>query len=213
MKDTPLDAGSSENQDNLNPATVSAYKPIEGSPMGVLPTSFGWVALHGGLAPPGLRATYKNLFSIWEINALLWNPRHCRINQLGPLTWQRLRVLRPSTLLCAAVASLAAYLVSTSVSLAERRVALVVANAQYKDASLVLQNPMNDGADVANTLRELGFEVVLSSDVNKRQFDMSLQTFSRLAAGAQLRAFLLCGSCIAISRAQLSPTDRRRAGR
>jgi uncharacterized caspase-like protein len=93
-------------------------------------------------------------------------------------------------------------------SLAERRVALVVANAQYKDAGLALQNPKNDGGDIADTLRDLGFEVVLSTDVTKRQFDLSLQALSRIAMGSDSALFFYAGHAMQFQkRNYLVPVD------
>ena len=126
----------------------------------------------------------------------------------GQLNRRQVGVSRLSALLCAVLASLATFLASTDASSAEKRVALVVANAQYRDASLALYNPRNDGADVADTLRELGFEVVLSTDVNKRQFDLSLQTFSRIATGADSALFFYAGHAMQFQgRNYLVPVD------
>lgn len=62
---------------------------------------------------------------------------------------------------CAAgllLALLAAALPAHAQTTAERRVALVVGNADYPRAPLV--NPINDAADLATALRRLGFEVI-----------------------------------------------------
>ena len=49
---------------------------------------------------------------------------------------------------------------------AERRVALVVGNAAYAHAT-PLKNPARDAAAVAATLRELDFEVLAVTDLDK----------------------------------------------
>jgi hypothetical protein len=91
---------------------------------------------------------------------------------------------------------------------AERRVALVVGNAQYKNPSLVLTNPKNDSEDVAAALRDLGFEVVYASDVTKRDFDMSLAQFARMATGADAALFYYAGHALQFQgRNYLMPTD------
>src|SRR2546430_3668800 len=64
-------------------------------------------------------------------------------------------------------------------ALADRRVALVIGNAQYKNTSLSLPNPKNDADDVAATLRTLGFEVVLATNADKRALDQAMQQFAR----------------------------------
>src|SRR5262249_36770204 len=43
---------------------------------------------------------------------------------------------------------------------AERRVALVVGNANYKTANISLSNPRNDAQDISSVLTTIGFEVV-----------------------------------------------------
>src|SRR6266852_722531 len=86
------------------------------------------------------------------------------------------------------------FLVSSSdAALAERRVALVVGNSQYKNSNAVLGNPRNDARDVSEVLRTLGFEVVLTVDADKREFDRSLQQFARLASDADAALFFFAG--------------------
>jgi type VI secretion system VasD/TssJ family lipoprotein len=58
-----------------------------------------------------------------------------------------------------------------------RRVALVIGNAQYKEAPLA--NPENDARLVATTLRALGFEVDLHLNLNARDFKRVLRDFGR----------------------------------
>jgi hypothetical protein len=48
---------------------------------------------------------------------------------------------------------------------AEKRVALVIGNATYKNAA-VLQNPENDARSVAQTLKHLGFETIDDLDLD-----------------------------------------------
>lgn len=42
--------------------------------------------------------------------------------------------------------------------IAQRQVALIIGNADYAEAPL--KNPLNDARDIAETLRELNFEVI-----------------------------------------------------
>jgi uncharacterized caspase-like protein len=61
-------------------------------------------------------------------------------------------------------------------SLALRRTALVIGNSAYRDAPL--HNPVNDATDLAQVLeRELGFEVILRTDVNQRRFEDVVRAF------------------------------------
>src|SRR2546430_1974092 len=74
-------------------------------------------------------------------------------------------------------------------ALADRRVGLVVGNSQYKNSSLGLPNPKNDAEDVAAILRNLGFEVVLTTDADKRALDNAMQQFSRRVTDADAALF------------------------
>ena len=91
---------------------------------------------------------------------------------------------------------------------AERRVALVIGNAQYKNPNNSLANPLNDARDVAALLTSLGFEVVLTVDADKRQFDGSLQQFARMATDADAALFYYAGHAMQYAgHNYLMPTD------
>lgn len=61
-------------------------------------------------------------------------------------------------------------------AIALERTALVVGNGAYRDAPL--RNPVNDATDVAQVLeKELGFEVILRTDVTQQQFEAAAQEF------------------------------------
>ena len=55
------------------------------------------------------------------------------------------------------------------------RTALVIGNGGYRRGPL--RNPVNDATDVAQALQELGFEVVLSLDVDKRVLKQAMRKF------------------------------------
>jgi uncharacterized caspase-like protein len=70
----------------------------------------------------------------------------------------------------------------------EKRVALVIGNAAYKNAPLL--NPTNDARDIATRLRQLGFEVVHRSNLTSRQIGGALREFrSHLQPGAVALVF------------------------
>jgi hypothetical protein len=97
---------------------------------------------------------------------------------------------------------------STDAAWAERKVALVVGNTQYRNPSLVLLNPRNDAEDVAAVLRSLDFEVVLTVDANKRDFDLAMTQFARMATGADAALFYYAGHALQYQgRNYLMPTD------
>ncbi len=107
-----------------------------------------------------------------------------------------------------ALCGLSCVLLSTDAARADRKVALVVGNTQYKNAGLVLLNPKNDAEDVAAALRMLDFEVVLVVDASKRDFDLAMTQFARLATGADAAFFYYAGHAMQFQgRNYLMPTD------
>jgi tetratricopeptide (TPR) repeat protein len=59
----------------------------------------------------------------------------------------------------------------------ERRVALVIGNSNYAEKRL--NNPLNDANDMAQALRNLGFEVSLKTDLNNRQMQEEIGKFNQ----------------------------------
>jgi len=57
----------------------------------------------------------------------------------------------------------------------EKRTALVIGNANYKQASL--KNPINDARAMANALRNVGFEVLLRENLNRRDMVDAITEF------------------------------------
>ncbi|MCH8886841.1 MAG: caspase family protein [SAR324 cluster bacterium] len=57
----------------------------------------------------------------------------------------------------------------------ERRVALVIGNANYKSAPL--RNPVNDARSMAATLREVGFEVISVENGTRRKMILAIRDF------------------------------------
>jgi len=99
-------------------------------------------------------------------------------------------------------------LLSASTAWAERRVALVVGNSQYKNSNLVLFNPRNDAEDVAASLRSLGFEVILRIDASRRDFDLAMTQFARVATYADTALFYYAGHALQHQgQNYLMPTD------
>ena len=97
---------------------------------------------------------------------------------------------------------------SISVAKADRRVALVVGNSHYSNASLFLANPKNDAEDVAAALRGVGFEVLQAIDANKRDLDLNMAKFARLATDADAALFYYAGHAVQYQgRNFLMPTD------
>ena len=60
----------------------------------------------------------------------------------------------------------------------EKRVALVIGNAEYVSAGL-LRNPVNDAQAVGNALQRLGFEVTTVTDANQKTMERSIRDFGK----------------------------------
>ena len=92
--------------------------------------------------------------------------------------------------LCLSVVCAAVLMPSTAA--AEKRVALVIGNAQYEHvASLV--NPANDAADLAVALSRVGFEVKILVDLDCRAMRLSLRDFADTAADADMALIYFAG--------------------
>src|SRR6266478_6229508 len=76
-------------------------------------------------------------------------------------------------------------------AVAERRVALVVGNAQYAHTP-ALPNPRNDAQDIADALRRVGFEVTLGYDLDQTKF-------ARAIEGADVGLFFYAGHGLQIN--------------
>jgi formylglycine-generating enzyme required for sulfatase activity len=75
---------------------------------------------------------------------------------------------------------------------AERRVALVVGNAHYTNAA-TLRNPRNDAGDMAETLKKLGFEVLLGLDLDEQNFAAKVEQFAQMLDDADVALFFYAG--------------------
>ena len=90
---------------------------------------------------------------------------------------------------------------------ADKRVALVVGNSAYVHAG-VLPNPANDASDVGTTLKEMGFDVVLGLDLDKRGFDAKVRDFSKVLTDAEAALFYYAGHGLQVAgRNHLVPID------
>ena len=66
---------------------------------------------------------------------------------------------------------------------ADKRVALIIGNANYQNTSS-LANSANDAADLAAALTDVGFTVILEQNLDKRGMEMAIGRFARLAQDA-----------------------------
>jgi uncharacterized caspase-like protein/rhodanese-related sulfurtransferase len=90
------------------------------------------------------------------------------------------------------LALLAAVLLASGQAWAQSRVALVIGNSSYAHGGR-LPNPANDAAAVAQALRQVGFSVTSRTDLGRVQFEETLKSFSREAAGADIAVVYYAG--------------------
>ncbi len=96
-----------------------------------------------------------------------------------------------------------------SSALAEKRVAFVIGNGDYRHAS-VLPNPKNDANDVSAALKRMGFEVVLGIDLDQHGMRESAITFARAARDADVAMIYYSGHAIQFNGINyLIPVDSR----
>jgi Caspase domain len=79
-----------------------------------------------------------------------------------------------------------------SCAVADKRVALVIGNSDY-GTQMRLLNPRNDAQDVAESLKLLGFEVILRVDADKQAFLQAMAEFARAVTGADIGLFFYAG--------------------
>jgi Caspase domain len=105
-------------------------------------------------------------------------------------------------------AFLAALLFACHPACAEKRVALVVGNSNYKNAA-VLPNPGNDATAIAATLRNAGFDIVDSRlDLTANEMRRVLRDFAEQARDSDVAVVYYAGHGIEIDGTNyLIPTD------
>src|SRR5262245_53106841 len=92
---------------------------------------------------------------------------------------------------------------------AEKRVALVVGNSDYRFAP-ALANPRNDAVDVDTSLKSLGFETVMATDLDHAAMNEVLDRFSRMVSGADIAVVFYAGHGMQfLGKNYLLPVDAR----
>src|ERR1700686_439001 len=107
-----------------------------------------------------------------------------------------------------AVASLAAALATFAGSAhAEKRVALVIGNNDYRNVPK-LQKAVNDARTMGDTLKQLGFNGVVAENLNRQQFSQPLLAFANSVGPGDTAFFFFAGHGFEIAgQNYLLPTD------
>ena len=111
------------------------------------------------------------------------------------------------------VTAFAVFALQAAPAQADKRIALVVANATYKDAPL--GNPTVDARLIEPALKAAGFEVTLVLDADLSRFDGAVETFATQARQAEVALFYFAGHGFAVNdglipRNYLMSTDAHR---
>src|SRR5258707_3936728 len=94
-------------------------------------------------------------------------------------------------------------------AMAERRVALVVGNAQYAYAP-ALPNPRNDAQDISDLLKKIGFELTAGFDLDQTNFARTIDDFARALEGADVGLFFYAGHGLQINEKNYLISTRAR---
>ncbi|MBZ9862918.1 caspase family protein [Mesorhizobium sp. CA12] len=93
---------------------------------------------------------------------------------------------------CALIAALILVGLATVQAHADRRVALVIGNSEYREIP-ALKNPDKDADDVSSTFRLAGFDVFVAKDLTKLQFEKEFRNYLAAADGADLAVVYYSG--------------------
>jgi hypothetical protein len=116
---------------------------------------------------------------------------------------------RLTTILCGLVI---AFAMSAGPALADKRVALVIGNSAYQNASK-LANPVNDAKAMTDLFRKAGFEVVeAKSDLGNLEFKRVVREFTATARDADIAIMYFAGHGIEVNGTNyLLPVDAKLA--
>ncbi|MGY4570158.1 caspase family protein [Bradyrhizobium sp. USDA 3256] len=100
-----------------------------------------------------------------------------------------------------------AFVVSAAPAQAEKRVALVIGNNDYRNVPR-LQKAVNDARTIGDTLKQLGFSVMVAENLNRQAFSETLLAFDRAVEPGDTAFFFYAGHGFEIAGQNfLLPTD------
>ena len=92
----------------------------------------------------------------------------------------------------------------TTATRPEPRMALLIANANYRDSAVRLTNPVRDARALAEELRRDGFEVVLKENLGKEDMQRTIDQFAATVPSGATVLFYFSGFGIQVSRQLLA---------
>ena len=97
--------------------------------------------------------------------------------------------MKPKPVLGSLIAALAlVFCAAATVQAQAGRAALVIGNSAYKASPLT--NPVNDATDIAASLKEAGFDVLLRTDQDLASMEQALADFQGMLKGKDTALFL-----------------------
>lgn len=96
----------------------------------------------------------------------------------------------------------------TKISGQEKRFAWIVGNMRYQERGAELKTPENDAQDMAETLRRLGFDVLVSMNLSRADFERASEQFRQSIQGFDVALFYFAGHGLELNmRNFLVPVD------
>jgi len=86
---------------------------------------------------------------------------------------------------------------SASPAAPERRTALVIGNSAYSSGPL--KNPVNDATDMADSLEKMGFNVILKTNVSRRDMGKAVEEFGKQLKGRDVGLFFYAGHAVQVN--------------
>jgi protein-disulfide isomerase len=86
---------------------------------------------------------------------------------------------------------------SLLIAATEQRLALVIGNSNYEASPL--RNPVNDANDMARSLKNLGFKVILKTNASKRDMGKAVEDFGKRLKGEDVGLFYYAGHGVQVN--------------